>query len=106
MPAQEPLLSEAVAADIVNAQRLENNSAYKVAFDPHGMSPPPVSVYVVVLSGLTKAVSDKYLLAAFEAATNGLCDVPFSSCSRAMVHVAVFVLARPWLPTSSLPGCV
>ena len=93
---QEPLLSELVAADIVNAQRLENNSAYTVSFDPHGLSPPPVSVYVVVLSGLTKEVSDKYLLAAFEPATNGLCDVPFSSCTEYAL--------RAELPTTSLPN--
>lgn len=94
---QEPLFDSGVATHLYDASL--NESARVQITPPDAREPPPVSVVLLVLSGVGRRAGRKSLAAAFDKDVNPLCALDITSrCD--------LLRLRPVLPSTSVPNWI
>ena len=100
-----PLLSELRMHTIafVTDRRPSAAVGLAVRFNPAVLVPPPVTVFVVVLSGLRHDTAESVVAPTFNALTSTVCSLSFSSCS-ALTRWGSAWLRSAWLTARSPRG--
>ena len=83
---QEPLFGDAAAAEVIEASNATLSGG--------AVLPPPMAVFLVVISGMGREVGEKILAPAFAAGSNPLCDAEDGLCESWALEAE--------LPTTSL----